>query len=299
MEVESDVWLRDPKEAWIRARISAKCEETCTLALILPNGKKLDLKTDNFRENEDLKLTNVVRDTSVASQAEPLKPHQIDDLISLTHLHEPAILHSLEARFEKNVIYTSTGPILIAVNPFQRVPALYTREVLKQYEETGIRKSQGISVDQLPPHAYTVADSAYRFMVDPPDCSSTDQSILVSGESGAGKTETTKIIMRYLAEIGKLPCQASGRGPNVVSIEEKVLQSNPILEAFGNARTIRNDNSSRFGKFIQVQFNDHYYLVGASIQTYLLEKVRLVFQVRWLQAGLICEQVSTINCARK
>jgi myosin-5 len=244
--VDDEVWVRHPREAWLKARILAKDSATGTLSVQLSNGEKQDLKTEGFRETDDLKLTNVVRDTSVASQVVQKQAHEVDDLISLTHLHEPAILHSLESRFDKNIIYTSTGPILIAVNPFQRVPTLYTKEVLKKYEETGIRKSQGISIEQLPPHAYTVADAAYRFMVDPPDGSSTDQSILVSGESGAGKTETTKIIMRYLAEVGKLPLQASD-GAAVVSIEEKVLQSNPILEAFGNARTIRNDNSSRFG----------------------------------------------------
>jgi myosin-5 len=106
-----------------------------------------------------------------------------------------------------------------------------------------------------------------------------DQSMLVSGESGAGKTETTKIIMGYLAATTKLPgSDESAEGSGKESIEQQVLRSNPILEAFGNARTVRNDNSSRFGKFIKIQFNRNAYLIGASIQTYLLEKVRLVHQ---------------------
>lgn len=114
------------------------------------------------------------------------------------HVTEPSILHALEVRFNHDIIYTSTGPILIAVNPFKAV-SLYTEEVLRRYERHGIDKSHGASPAPLPPHAYAVADNAYRFMVDPPDGETVDQSILVSGESGAGKTVTTKV--KYFASL--------------------------------------------------------------------------------------------------
>jgi myosin-5 len=253
----------------------------------------------------------------------------VDDLISLTHLHEPAILHALRLRYDSDIIYTATGPILIAVNPFKPM-GLYTEEMMNRYRLQGERGFASPAKDEsfatpfkqraaqkaasptprLPPHVYQTADDAYRAMMrglenkalmSQPKRSlrrgesqigaitygnPTNQSILVSGESGAGKTVTTKIVLNYLAMLSKIRAgQATGtpmRSPapvdtsQDVSIEQQVLQSNPILESFGNARTIRNDNSSRFGKYIDISFTKSGKLSGACIETYLLEKVRLI-----------------------
>jgi myosin-5 len=202
----------------------------------------------------------------------------VDDLIQLPHLHEASILHSLTQRFEMGSIYTFTAnAILLAVNPFKSLP-LYSRELLQQYYNAGYTVSQGIEVPPLPPHVFAIADSAYRDMMHGiqgskgGSASSINQSILISGESGAGKTESTKFVMKYLTTVGN----ADG----LVELEEgsvmdRVLQSNPILEAFGNAKTIRNDNSSRFGKFIELMFDKRGNLLGAGIETYLLETVRI------------------------
>jgi len=282
----------------------------------------------------------------------------VHDLIGLTHLHEPAILHALRLRYDADIIYTSTGPILIAVNPFKKMDYLYSEEVMEEYRIQGEHaKSSGGSgagiasktpfkqtkatlgrlgkqhdlEDKLPPHAYKTADEAYRAMMRGIENSMlmtrggarsrrsstggladlpTNQSILVSGESGAGKTVTTKIVLNYFAMLSKRiqeeesrkrresnyspACSPmknnSGRrqlspmmtscppdnDEDQVCIEQQVLQSNPILEAFGNARTLRNDNSSRFGKYIDIQFTSQGKLSGAKIETYLLEKVRLI-----------------------
>ena len=276
----------------------------------------------------------------------------VHDLIGLTHLHEPAILHALRLRYDSDIIYTSTGPILIAINPFQRMDDLYSGEVMEQYRrqgegvigdvsssitpfKNGNRANKGAAaasgLEKLPPHAYKTADDAYRAMrrgletsvlmnnsgpknkkSSSPQHAPTNQSILVSGESGAGKTVTTKIVLNYFAMLSKQitaeeasmrnnsspmrrmnsanSFRGSGnRGSNIpqaefeqdtnstdVDIEEQVLQSNPILEAFGNARTLRNDNSSRFGKYIDIRFTSSGKLSGAKIETYLLEKVRLI-----------------------
>ena len=320
----------------------------------------------------------------------------VNDLIGLTHLHEPAILHALRLRYDADIIYTATGPILIAVNPFKPM-GLYSDEMMEKYRAQGENQGIGSSAmaaaasargrgsgeggggqgfvtpfrrrdkakmrtedesRRLPPHAYQTADDAYRAMMrgvenarlmstvrrarDLPRGKSmlqvlshespTNQSILVSGESGAGKTVTTKIVLNYFAMLSKWrsgvganpssprssgnfgssqmfssnlfgagspmssssssrhpgsPATAPGTAatavmmaaassPDDVSIEQQVLQSNPILESFGNARTIRNDNSSRFGKFIDIRFTPDGKLSGASIETYLLEKVRLI-----------------------
>lgn len=252
----------------------------------------------------------------------------VDDLIGLTHLHEPAILHALRLRYDADIIYTSTGPILIAINPFKSMP-LYTDEVMQRYRIAGEQGGIGSDVTKtpskpggtkkaaaavaddgtrLPPHAYQTADDAYRAMMrgiemslaggaarrqqaqrarskqvkDKADDTETptDQSILVSGESGAGKTVTTKIVLNYFAMLSKLATEAHGGSTEASDqqVEKQVLQSNPILEAFGNARTIRNDNSSRFGKYININFSQTGRLTGASIDTYLLEKVRLIHQ---------------------
>eukprot|EP00977_Amphora_coffeiformis_P012271 scaffold3034_cov173-Amphora_coffeaeformis.AAC.7 len=186
------------------------------------------------------------------------------DLTALEQLHEPAVVFCLQKRYEKDQIYTYTGKVLLALNPFRVLDSVYGPDVMEQYWSNDY-------TERPPPHIYATAEDAYRSMMR--DRKPQNQSILVSGESGAGKTVTTKIIMRYLATLS----QRSNRSSQV-SIEAQVLQSNPILESFGNARTVRNDNSSRFGKFIEIRFDTNGSLVSASVETYLLEKVRLISQ---------------------
>ncbi|EED88779.1 myosin heavy chain-like protein, partial [Thalassiosira pseudonana CCMP1335] len=210
------------------------------------------------------------------------------DLVELTHLHEPAIVHALRERYRKDIIYTSTGAILLALNPFKKLNHLYTREMMELYwtkhdAVVGHENGGEGTKSEKPPHVYAVAERAFN---DLPPC---HQSILVSGESGAGKTVTTKIIMRYLAILSQrritMNIKSNDIANDCLSVETQVLQSNPVLESFGNARTIRNDNSSRFGKFIEMSFQakggtssstSRGTLLGASIDFYLLEKVRLV-----------------------
>ncbi len=237
------------------------------------------------------------------------------DLTNLTHLHEPAVVFSLRHRYALDKIYTSTGPILLALNPFKDIKGIYGDDLMRQYCDRGQSFMNGVTIEKrsadrtLPPHVYAVADNAYRAMMRAledarggsiPD-EIHDQSILVSGESGAGKTVTTKIIMKYLANLSKrsgakksekkpVSSRWNDRPQNFSSpeepassprgrnIEHQVLESNPILESFGNARTIRNDNSSRFGKYIEIKFTSSGKLIGASVDSYLLEKVRLVNQ---------------------
>ncbi|XP_073106123.1 myosin-8 isoform X2 [Elaeis guineensis] len=178
-------------------------------------------------------------------------------MTKLAYLHEPGVLQNLRSRYDINEIYTYTGSILIAVNPFRKLPHLYESYMMEQYK--------GAAFGELAPHPFAVADAAYRLMRN----EGLSQSILVSGESGAGKTESTKMLMRYLAYIGGRAA-AEGR-----TVEKQVLQSNPVLEAFGNAKTVRNNNSSRFGKFVEIQFDQRGRISGAAIRTYLLERSRV------------------------
>ncbi|XP_039137521.1 myosin-1-like isoform X1 [Dioscorea cayenensis subsp. rotundata] len=174
----------------------------------------------------------------------------VDDLMQLSYLHEPSVLYNLEYRYARDMIYTKAGPVLVAINPFKEV-LLYGKNYIEGYR----RKSMDS------PHVYAIADTAIREMIR----DEVNQSIIISGESGAGKTETAKIAMQYLAALG------GGSG-----IEYEILETNPILEAFGNAKTSRNDNSSRFGKLIEIHFSSTGKISGASIQTFLLEKSRVV-----------------------
>ncbi|GMF28418.1 unnamed protein product [Phytophthora lilii] len=210
------------------------------------------------------------------------------DLVALPHLHEASILNALRLRYERHAIYTHIGDILISINPFQSLPQLYGDEVLQgyAYDHDAQFGDRVAAADTREPHLFAVARAAYTDIVQ----NARSQSILISGESGAGKTEATKIIMTYFAVTcgtGNLPASTHETGqsppasPSRTTIEEQVLQSNPILEAFGNARTVRNDNSSRFGKFIELRFRDQRRkLAGARIRTYLLEKIRVIKQAQ-------------------
>ncbi|XP_060191104.1 myosin-2-like isoform X2 [Lycium barbarum] len=175
----------------------------------------------------------------------------VDDLMQLSYLNEPSVLHNLQHRYARDIIYSKAGPVLIAINPFKEVQ-LYGDEFITAYRQKLLND----------PHVYSTADSAYDRMME----DEISQSIIISGESGSGKTETAKIAMEYLAKLGG--------GSN--GIEKEVLQTSYILEAFGNAKTSRNSNSSRFGKLIEIQFNATGRICGAKIQTLLLEKSRVV-----------------------
>ncbi|KAK8627115.1 hypothetical protein V6N13_134740 [Hibiscus sabdariffa] len=174
----------------------------------------------------------------------------VDDLMQLSYLNEPSVLYNLQYRYIQDMIYTKAGPVLVAVNPFKEV-SLYGNDYIQAYRNKSI----------VSPHVYAIADTAIREMTR----DEVNQSIIISGESGAGKTETAKIAMQYLAALG------GGSG-----IEYEILKTNPILEAFGNAKTLRNDNSSRFGKLIDIHFSETGKICGANIQTFLLEKSRVV-----------------------
>ncbi|VDK37250.1 unnamed protein product [Gongylonema pulchrum] len=190
-----------------------------------------------------------------------------DDLTTLSYLHEPAVLSHLSFRFVKReAIYTYCGIVLVAINPYSNCSQLYGDDVYR-----GVGKQ----VRELDPHIYGVAEEAF-FDLSQFD---KDQSVIVSGESGAGKTVSAKFVMRYLASVASGPSRKP-YGVAEAGVENRVLASNPIMEAIGNAKTIRNDNSSRFGKYIQINFNEHFAIAGAELKVYLLEKSRVVFQVR-------------------
>lgn len=188
-----------------------------------------------------------------------------DNMIKLNDLNEPTILHNLRQRFLKDHIYTYVSSILVALNPFKLLP-IYTPEVLDKYKDRGSRNQ--------PPHIFAIADNAYaNIMAD-----FRDQAVVISGESGAGKTETMKLVLQFLAEASGRANKQTASGEKTESLEQQVLKSNPLMEAFGNAKTTRNNNSSRFGKWTEIKFNRTGAIVGGSIINYLLEKSRIPWQ---------------------
>uniref|UniRef100_A0A8D0LBY1 Unconventional myosin-Vb n=1 Tax=Sphenodon punctatus TaxID=8508 RepID=A0A8D0LBY1_SPHPU len=240
------VWIPDPDEVWRSAEIIKDYKEGDKfLHLKLEDETACEYPVDQgsnqlpFLRNPDILVGE-------------------NDLTALSHLHEPAVLHNLKVRFlESNHIYTYCGIVLVAINPYEQLP-IYGQDVIYAYS--------GQNMGDMDPHIFAVAEEAYKQMAR----DEKNQSIIVSGESGAGKTVSAKYAMRFFASVGGSASETN--------IEEKVLASSPIMEAIGNAKTTRNDNSSRFGKYIQIGFDKRYHIIGANMRTYLLEKSRVVFQ---------------------
>eukprot|EP00475_Leptophrys_vorax_P042051 TRINITY_DN79370_c0_g1_i1.p1 TRINITY_DN79370_c0_g1~~TRINITY_DN79370_c0_g1_i1.p1 ORF type:complete len:1265 (-),score=404.92 TRINITY_DN79370_c0_g1_i1:50-3844(-) len=230
------VWVPHPTDAYVAAKVLNK------------SGKNLTVQTEAGEQmNPKAGQTFPLQWTSLQ--------RIVSDLTLLDDINAPLILHNLRKRFESDKIYTNLGTILISINPFYSLP-LYGPSVIRDYQEKGLK--------DMPPHVYNIADNALKGILDGPN----NQSIVVSGESGAGKTEATKQCLSYLASLA-----GSSTG-----VEQKILLSNPILESFGNSKTVRNNNSSRFGKYIEVYFDSAKEICGSRTTNFLLEKVRVIQQ---------------------
>ncbi|KAF9098026.1 Myosin type-2 heavy chain 1 [Mortierella sp. GBA35] len=251
-------WFTDEKEGWISAVLATKdvaADGKVTLTFVDDNGKDHVFSSTLAKIKES-------NDGNLPPMRNPPLLEGTEDLTNLSYLNEPAVLSNIKTRYSHCNIYTYSGIVLIAANPFARV-SLYSQDIIQAY--SGRRRGE------LEPHLFAIAEDAYRCMIR----DEKNQTIVVSGESGAGKTVSAKFIMRYFA--------TADDGDNSVKAgmsetEEQILATNPIMEAFGNAKTTRNDNSSRFGKFTEIQFDKERNIIGAKIRTYLLERSRLVYQ---------------------
>ncbi|PHH79145.1 hypothetical protein CDD80_5512 [Ophiocordyceps camponoti-rufipedis] len=237
------VWLKDPQQAFIRGWV---IEE-------LPDNR-LQVQTDDGTQRQV--------DAESVDKVNPAKFDKANDMAELTHLNEASVVHNLHMRYQTDLIYTYSGLFLVAVNPYCPLP-IYNNEYINMYK--------GRSREDTKPHIFAVADEAFRNLVE----EGSNQSILVTGESGAGKTENTKKVIHYLAAVAQSET-ANRRQSQQSSLSQQILRANPILEAFGNAQTVRNNNSSRFGKFIRIEFSRNGVIMGAFIDWYLLEKSRVV-----------------------
>jgi len=249
-EAGSYVWTTHETHMYLPARVKARAFK--------PGEEGTLVMVDTQKE---ITFPGKVTKDFVPMDEDALKSY--DNMIALNDLNEPTILHNLRQRFLKDNIYTYVSSILVACNPFKLLP-IYTPEVLDKYKDRGSRTQ--------PPHIFAIADNAYaNLMAD-----FKDQAVVISGESGAGKTETMKLVLQFLAEASGRAAKASGE--KTESLEQQILKSNPLMEAYGNAKTTRNNNSSRFGKWTEIRFNRSGAIVGGQIINYLLEKSRIAYQ---------------------
>ncbi|XP_064423690.1 myosin-10 isoform X4 [Latimeria chalumnae] len=241
------VWVPSERHGFEAASIKEERGDE-VLAELAENGKKVLVNKDDIQKMN------------------PPKFSKVEDMAELTCLNEASVLHNLKDRYYSGLIYTYSGLFCVVINPYKNLP-IYSENIIEMY--------RGKKRHEMPPHIYAISESAYRSMLQDRE----DQSILCTGESGAGKTENTKKVIQYLAHVAS---SHKGRKDHNIpgELERQLLQANPILESFGNAKTVKNDNSSRFGKFIRINFDVTGYIVGANIETYLLEKSRAIRQAK-------------------
>eukprot|EP01083_Nonionella_stella_P222146 793017_1 len=230
------VWVPDDIEVYVAGRIIENGEEKVIVEL--ESGEEREV---NKRKLISMKKSSLQR--------------IVGDLTLLDEMSVPLILHCLRKRFESGKIYSAIGSILISINPYTQLD-LYTPKMIRKYRNS-LEEHR-----EVPPHVFVVADAAYKGLTFEKGL---NQSIVISGESGAGKTEATKQCLSYLGAVAG----------SVAGVEKKVFDANPILEGFGNAKTVRNNNSSRFGKYVEIYMNKHLQLMGGKTTNYLLEKVRV------------------------
>ncbi|CAH2291982.1 myosin, heavy chain 7, cardiac muscle, beta [Pelobates cultripes] len=246
-DAKTSVFVVDTKEAYVKGVLQSR------------EGGKATVKTEGGQ-------TLSVKDDQTFPMNPP-KYDKIEDMAMMTHLNEPAVLFNLKERYAAWMIYTYSGLFCVTVNPYKWLP-VYNPEVVNAY--------RGKKRQEAPPHIFSISDNAYQAMLTDRE----NQSILITGESGAGKTVNTKRVIQYFATIAASGDKKQKEAEKTKgTLEDQIIQANPLLEAFGNAKTVRNDNSSRFGKFIRIHFGTTGKLASADIETYLLEKSRVTFQL--------------------
>ena len=246
-DTKKSVWIADPKTQGYREGLleSGDLEDPASKCVVAVGHEKFTLKAKDV------------------GKVNPPKFEKCEDMVNLTFLNDASVFWNLKTRYQAKMIHTYSGLFVVVVNPYKRYP-LYTHRVCKIY--LGKRRNE------CPPHLWAIAECAYRNMLQ----NKKNNAMLITGESGAGKTENTKKVITYLAMV------ATGSGAKTsekkVSLEDQIVATNPILESYGNAKTARNDNSSRFGKFIRIHFTTSGKLAGCDIVSYLLEKSRITEQ---------------------
>uniref|UniRef100_A0A3P9CRE7 Myosin heavy chain, fast skeletal muscle n=1 Tax=Maylandia zebra TaxID=106582 RepID=A0A3P9CRE7_9CICH len=252
------IYLRKPEKERIEAQ-TAPFDAKTAFFVTVPDEMYVKGK---LTKKEGGKATTVTVKEDEIHPRNPPKFDKMEDMAMMTHLNEPSVLFNLKERYASWMIYTYSGLFCVVVNPYKWLPV---------YDATCVGAYRGKKRIEAPPHIFSISDNAYQFMLTDRE----NQSVLITGESGAGKTVNTKRVIQYFATIAALGAKKAEPG----SLEDQIVAANPLLEAYGNAKTVRNDNSSRFGKFIRIHFGTSGKLASADIETYLLEKSRVTFQL--------------------
>ncbi|XP_072299205.1 myosin heavy chain, fast skeletal muscle-like [Eucyclogobius newberryi] len=249
-DAKSEYFVVDQAEMYLKCKVVKREGGKATCEIIGPGAKSVTVK------EEDTHPRN------------PPKYDKIEDMVMMTHLNEPCVLYNLKERYASWMIYTYSGLFCVVVNPYKWLPV---------YDSVCVGAYRGKKRIEAPPHIFSISDNAYQFMHTDRE----NQSILITGESGAGKTVNTKRVIQYFATIAAIGAKKPEASSNKLggSLEDQIVAANPLLESYGNAKTVRNDNSSRFGKFIRIHFGNSGKLASADIETYLLEKSRVTFQL--------------------
>uniref|UniRef100_A0A668SRE5 Myosin, heavy chain b n=1 Tax=Oreochromis aureus TaxID=47969 RepID=A0A668SRE5_OREAU len=247
-DAKTAFFVTDPDEMYVKGKLVKKEGGKATVET--EGGKTVTVKEDDIHPRN------------------PPKFDKMEDMAMMTHLNEPSVLYNLKERYASWMIYTYSGLFCVVVNPYKWLPV---------YDATCVAAYRGKKRIEAPPHIFSISDNAYQFMLTDRE----NQSVLITGESGAGKTVNTKRVIQYFATIAALGAKKAEPSPGKMqgSLEDQIVAANPLLEAYGNAKTVRNDNSSRFGKFIRIHFGTTGKLASADIETYLLEKSRVTFQL--------------------
>ncbi|GCB67390.1 hypothetical protein scyTo_0008047 [Scyliorhinus torazame] len=260
-DAKTACYVIDPKEFVVKGTVKSREGGKATVETLL------DKRTVTVKDEDVLPMN-------------PPKFDKVEDMVMMTHLNEASVLFNLKERYAAWMIYTYSGLFCVTVNPYKWLP-VYDPEVVAGY--------RGKKRQEAPPHIFSISDNAYQFMQTDRE----NQSILITGESGAGKTVNTKRVIQYFASVGAAGGDSKRKDHGKGSLEDQIIQANPLLEAFGNAKTVRNDNSSRFGKFIRIHFGTTGKLASADIETYLLEKSRVTFQLKAERSYHIFYQMMT------
>ncbi|XP_078147412.1 myosin-7-like [Centroberyx gerrardi] len=246
-DMKRECFVPDPEVEYVKGQVTSR------------DGDKVTVDTEYGK-------TVTHKEVDVHPQNPP-KFDKIEDMAMFTFLHEPAVLFNLKERYAAWMIYTYSGLFCVTVNPYKWLPV---------YDQSVVNAYRGKKRTEAPPHIFSISDNAYQYMLSDRE----NQSVLITGESGAGKTVNTKRVIQYFASIAAVTGKKDAASDKKGTLEDQIIQANPALEAFGNAKTIRNDNSSRFGKFIRIHFGVSGKLSSADIETYLLEKSRVTYQLK-------------------
>uniref|UniRef100_A0A3B5Q0Z3 Myosin heavy chain, fast skeletal muscle-like n=1 Tax=Xiphophorus maculatus TaxID=8083 RepID=A0A3B5Q0Z3_XIPMA len=257
-DAKTAYFVVDADEMYLKCKVTKREGDKVTVET-LEGGKTVTVKEDDIHPRN------------------PPKFDKIEDMVMMTHLNEPCVLYNLKERYASWMIYTYSGLFCVVVNPYKWLPV---------YDAVVVAGYRGKKRIEAPPHIFSISDNAYQYMLTDRE----NQSVLITGESGAGKTVNTKRVIQYFATIAAL-----GGKKDQGSLEDQIVAANPLLEAYGNAKTVRNDNSSRFGKFIRIHFGTSGKLASADIETYLLEKSRVTFQLSAERSYHIFYQLMTAH----